>query len=220
MKKVFKVLVCTVVFLTGIVVNRQEARAQFVVSDPTNLVQSILQYIQDQIREGSFDLGEGLSKLEGMREQFKAQQEKLDQVMLIVGKYQQFKQAYSDIQAIAEVASSVTKDIMNFKDIEYLMSTIGSYQSVATVGNLVKNYGKITDSLMGEVKDEMFDLSKITQADPMTMLSELRKQTEYLYAGYGYIRSSFYDAFRQAYYDDIKHHASDADKQLLKTLLY
>lgn len=219
MKRFFKVLVCSAVFLSGVLVNRQEAKAQFVVSDPQNLVQSILQYIQDQVREGNFD-GLGLSKLEGMREQFKAQKEKLDQVMLVVGKYQQFRQAYNDIEVIAVIAKSVTDDIMNFKEIEYLMSNVCSYQSVATVGNLINRYGVLTDSLMGEAKDEMFDISKITQADPMTMLSELRRQTEYLYAGYGYIRRSFYDAFRQAYYDDMARRASEADQALLKSLFY
>ena len=199
MKRFFKVLVCSAVFLSGVLVNRQEAKAQFVVSDPQNLVQSILQYIQDQVREGNFD-GLGLSKLEGMREQFKAQKEKLDQVMLVVGKYQQFRQAYNDIEVIAVI--------------------VCSYQSVATAGNLIKRYGLLTDSLMGEAKDEMFDISKITQADPMTMLSELRRQTEYLYAGYGYIRRSFYDAFRQAYYDDMARRASEADQALLKSLFY
>ena len=220
MKKIVKVLACSLFLLSGVLVNRQEAKAQFVVSDPTNLVQSILQYIQDQIREGNFDLSEGMSKLQGMREQFQAQHDKLDQVMLVVQKYQQFKQAYSDIEAIAIIAKNVTDDIMNFKEIEYLMSTASSYQAVATVGNLIQNYGVITDSLMGEVKNEMFDLSKITQADPMTMLAELRKQTEYLYAGYGYIRRSFYEAFRQAYYADMRHRASDADQALLKGFFY
>ena len=220
MKKIVKVLACSLFLLSGVLVNRQEAKAQFVVSDPTNLVQSILQYIQDQIREGNFDLSEGMSKLQGIREQFQAQHDKLDQVMLVVQKYQQFKQAYSDIEAIAIIAKNVTDDIMNFKEIEYLMSTASSYQAVATVGNLIQNYGVITDSLMGEVKNEMFDLSKITQADPMTMLAELRKQTEYLYAGYGYIRGSFYEAFRQAYYADVRHRASDADQALLKGFFY
>ena len=42
MKKIVKVLACSLFLLSGVLVNRQEAKAQFVVSDPTNLVQSIL----------------------------------------------------------------------------------------------------------------------------------------------------------------------------------
>lgn len=220
MKKGIKILVCSVLLLGGVIGGQQKARAQFVVSDPTNLVQSILQYIMDQMREGNWDLSEGISKLQGMREEFKMNEERLDQVLGMVQKFQSFKNAYQDIAAIAEICKLVQKDISNFYQIQMMMSELGGYGGAALVDNLVQSYKKVTNSLTEDVKLEMFDLQKITQTDPMQMLSELRKSTEYLYSGYGIIRNTFYAAIRDAYHDEMRNRVREADQDLISMFIY
>ena len=220
MRKSIKVLVCSVMFAVGLGLSGGKAQAQALTHDPLNYVQNILQYIMDQIREGNFDIGEGLSKLEGMREQFQAQRDKIDQVLAVVETYQKYSGAVSDIKAITEVYKQVTDDIMNFKNFEYLFNQMGAFQGVMAANHLIASYQKITGSFIEEVKADMFDLAKLTQSDPLTMLSQLRKETEYLYSGYLYIRTEFYSAFQDAYYEDMAMRAKMADREFFAMEIY
>ena len=212
MKRRFKIILCSVALALGMCFSTGNASGQALTHDPLNYIQSILQYIMDQIREGNFDIGEGLSKLEGMREQFQAQRDKIDQIIAIVEMYQQFSGAVSDIKAIAEISEAITKDIMRFKQYEYMFNEIGVFEAALSATNLVITYIKVTESLITEVKGDFFSIAKITQSDPLTMLSELRKEAEYLYAGYMYIRDEFYDAFRDAYYMSVSLKFKQADR--------
>lgn len=213
MKKSFKLFICALAVLIGQVAGQQQARAQWIISDPGNLVQSILQYIQDQMREGNFNLAEGLSKLEGMREQFKIAEEKWKQAEAVIQTVSKLWEAGTELSAIYRIGEMVYKDFQNFKELEYYFScTMTSYQAVATIGNLIQLFSGITDEFISEVKANLFDLTKLTQGDALGILKELHHVTEYLYTGYVVIRQEFYDAFRRAYYADLNHrmHAGDA----------
>ena len=107
MRKI-KILLCALFISGGLLLSQQEAKAQFVVSDPTNLVQNILQYIMDQMREGNLDLVGGMAKLEGMREEFKALEERIKQVQTIVA-------AWEKIKDITYIGEQIYADWVNLK---------------------------------------------------------------------------------------------------------
>lgn len=216
-------LICAAISVAALLCGGREARAQFIVQDPTNLVQSILQYLQDQMREGGMgvsDAVEGASKLQIMREQLKNARDRLDQVYDIVNKFQNLSAAASDIKSIVQISQLITDDILTLKDIEYYMNNIGGYNAATRVGNLCNSYQRITQTLTDEIKNDMRDLSRITQTDPLTMLSQLRERVEYLYSSYGRVRSVYFGAVRQAYLDDINDTMRDADDVFLASLFY
>lgn len=220
MKRIAKYFICLAFAFGGILSTERKANAQFVVSDPTNLVQSILQYLQDQIREGSISFSDGLSKLEGMREQFAAAREKLDQAMQIIQKYGQYQAMFEDVKAVAYIYNSISYDLILFGDIEYYLSSMSSYQTVATVGSLMKSFNAMTESLIAQVKSEMFDISKITQGDPVAISAEMRKLIEYLYSGYSVIREYFVIAYKTAYFESMNNHGAELDGRLFGRFMY
>ena len=223
MKKIYRLTACTVLVAFGLVFGGQKARAQFIVQDPTNLVQSILQYLQDQMREGGMgisDVADGVSKLEIMRDQFKSAQEKLDQVYDIVNKFQGLSAAASDIKAVVEVSKLITDDILTFRNIEYYMNNIGGYSAATRMGSLCNSYQKLALQLTDEIRRDMMDLQKITQTDPLTMLSQLSDRVEYLYGSYNRIRSAYFSAMRQTYLNDINEQICDANQVTMSTLYY
>lgn len=220
MKRIVKYFICLALVFGGILSTERKANAQFVVSDPTNLVQSILNYLLDQFQEGNLSLTEGLSKLDGMREQFAAAREKLDQAMLIIQKYGQYAAMFEDVKAVAYIYNSISNDLILFGDIEYYLSSMSSYQTVATVGSLMRSFNGMTESLIAEVKNEMFDISKITQGDPVAISAEMRKLIEYLYSGYAVIREYFITAYRTAYYESMSIRANALDNNLFGRFMY
>ena len=223
MKRFFKIAFMSLAVLVGMIAGEQRARAQFVVSDPQNLVQSILQYIMDQLREGNLSLDGvgGLSKLEGMREQFKAASEKLDQVNQIVQIYGNLRGAANDIQAVVRIGQQLCYDVQMFRTIEYQLSQgVDSYFAVASVGNLVLGFEDAANELIQQTKTEMFNMQKLTQSSPMEMLSQLRLAVERLYQSYSVVRNYFAGAYYSAYYGALRNRTMSLDQRLINMMIY
>lgn len=204
----------------GLFAGGVEARAQFIVKDPFALAQSILQYTQDQMREGGvnlFDAADGISKLEGMRMEFKALEERLAQVTAIA---RQFGAAYENIQEIAFVSRSVYRDYMTLKEVQYLMSEMSAYGTINTVGNLIRSYSSVSQTLLKEVREGILDISKINQTDPLVMLQSIHDKIGYLYDGYLVIRNYYFNAVREAYIDDLNYQARMRDRLFFNSFYY
>ena len=210
MRKI-KILLCALFISGGLLLSQQEAKAQFVVSDPTNLVQNILQYIMDQMREGNLDLVGGMAKLEGMREEFKALEERIKQVQTIVA-------AWEKIKDITYIGEQIYADWVNLKYISDLMSGLGTYGTVSLIDNIVNSYWSVAQTLLKDVKQQCFDITTITQSDPLKILDMLHEKIEYLYQGYIVLRSYFYNAVSRAYHDDLNLRARLYDDQFLNQL--
>lgn len=210
MRKI-RILLCALFISGGLLLSQQQAKAQFVVSDPTNLVQNILQYIMDQIREGNLDLAEGLSKLEGMREEFKALEERIQQVKTILD-------AWEKIKDITYIGEQVYADWVNMQRIADLMAGLGGYGTVALVDNLAEAYRSVALTLIEDVKNQVFDIRTITQSDPLKIVEQLHDKIEYLYQGYIVLRSYFYGAIQDAYYSELNLKSRLIDEQFLRQI--
>lgn len=206
-----RIIFFTAFLFGGLFLNQQQARAQFVVSDPTNLVQSILQYIQDQMREGNFDPASGLSKLEGMRQEFQALHERIEQVKTIIA-------AWEKIKDITYVTEMIMTDFVNMQRLADLIGGLGTYGTVSLVDNLANSYKSVANSLLSDVKKQCADISTITQSDPLKILDMLHEKIEYLYQGYLVLHNYFYSSIARAYYAEMNLKARLEDERFLNQL--
>lgn len=143
----------------------QKAQAQWVVSDPTNLVQNILQYMQDAIMEG--DLSE-ISKLAEARQSYTDLKNRLDELRELTALFQNMGRVGRQLEDITAFGKNI--------------ATAGENLSV-----FVDYFGKCSDYSYFKCARNMYNLYNEMSRDILLEMNELFKAITNMKQGAGLI---------------------------------
>ena len=166
MKKLNKIFTAVAVSLVLLCSTGQQAKAQFVVTDPASLVQSILQFLQDLDRwtDDAMEMSETLQQYKDKFDDF--------QQSLIVA--QNFASGYKTAFDILDISKSIVEtggQILSFQNFFSANSCTPYYYKCKA---LKSSYDSISKDYVEQVKDQFANLSSMKNASGLDYLTAVK----------------------------------------------
>ncbi len=202
MKRLYKYVVAAGLAVSVSLANAPEANTTGLPTiDISNLVQNIMNFMETQLREGSFFdmMGGAVTKLEEVQKNYTVITERLDDFRRIASAYKSFKTAYDDIDAIIELNKQIFNDAKGFNNVIFYFNQSASYNLYIDPTAFGKTFTSVAESLTQTVGSEMQNFTSLRQSDPMQLLNLLHELTEKMYTAYAEVRMAFQENLVESY---------------------
>lgn len=157
LRKITAVLVLAFTMMTAA---PQKANAQFVVSDPTNLVQAILQYMQDADLEGY--LGD-ISKLAEAKQSYTELKDRLDELKQMKDFFKSLGRVGRQLQEITAFGQNTVNAGRNYQAFLDYFSKCSDYSYYNAAANLYNLYNEMSSDILLEMNELFKSLTNMKQ---------------------------------------------------------
>ena len=205
MKRIVKLFAVLAVSFGLMAASASRASAQGMPTiDISNLVQNILGFLDDQMREGSFMDGfiGDVTKMQEIQERYNNMKEKLQDIQNIIAIYNLGAATYNEIEAIVKLNKMIINDAQMFSQIfDYINQAGFDFETVVLAKNIWKGFTNISTVLTKTAGQEMKDFGRFKQSDPLQLLTMLQELTADLYTTYYAIRNYYSGMMSDLYRD-------------------
>ncbi len=224
MKQIYKILLAFALSFGFLCASSQKASAQGMPTiDISNLVQNILGFLDDQMREGSFldGLVGDVTKMQEIQERYHNMKEKLDNVVSVINVYNIGAATYNDILAVSRLMKMIVEDAERFETIYAYMNSCGfNYEYVASAKVIWRGFTNISTTVTKAAGKQLQDYGKMKQSDPLQLLQQIHQVVEDMYSTFYVIRDYFHNEVNQLYALQVNMEAQQHNADFLSMFFY
>lgn len=201
MNRIWKYIVAAALSAGLALGSAPKAKANVPTIDISNLVQNIMDFMESQMREGSFfDLaGGGVTKLEELQERYRSFQEKMIQFQTIADNFRMASSAWSSVKELIELGNMIADDTREFSEVMQVLSTNCRFLTLISTRNFGYQFASVTTILFDYVKSSMKTFRSLSQSDPLQLITTLNGIVDQAYDIYFMIRNDFRRRLAETY---------------------
>lgn len=189
------------------------------VVDISNLIQNILGYSDNLIREGS-TLMQGVTKMGEIADRVQQAREWIAKAQEIASYIGAASQLAQDIVAFAQLSAEITNDINRFKDLEQQFRSMGVFDQIKTAAYQTLGFARIANMVISQFGAMIQQYTKINEKDPRELLTSVHQTMTLMYQTYYSIRNQFCARYYSCLTDFFRSQNAEAERQFMGFILY